>query len=403
MAEERISPESSDYIEVMFHWHRYLSVSELCKNKVVLDVACGEGYGTYYLSQFAAKIVGVDIDSDVIRNAKKKYERDNLTYVEGLAENLDFPTGYFDVVVSFETIEHLRKENQERFLSEVKRVLKPNGVFIVSTPDKARTDLFLAKNPFHLNELSCGEFIKLLKVYFSRVDVYLQEVNLASVIWPHKVLLNNQAPFLFKNYFIEYTENEARPTDKPLSLHLSVIALCVNESDGLKEDIFKYNLSSFCQETNRKPIEEIWAKLQELDNLLKRRDIELEELEAELKVRDIKLEKLDTELKKRDIELNKMVSKQKILKEQLDITHHQNLIMARELTNLYKQNNELRDEVIQLHKDKDELTEQLEIIKCSRSWKLVQKYWSMMDRPIWRLLLTPIRKFCIWVWRIGRR
>lgn len=361
VAEERLSPESTDYIEVLFHWHRYLAVAGLCKAKVVLDVACGDGYGTYYLSQFAAKVVGVDIDPNTIQRAKSKYNRHNLIYMQGLAENLEFPTGSFDVVVSFETIEHLSRENQEQFLSEVKRVLKPNGLFIVSTPDRARTEKFLASNPFHLNELYYDEFISILKGYFSKVDAYLQEVNLASIIWPSIISTDIEAPFRLQNYSVEYANGKTRPTNKSLSLHLYVIALCLNKLGDHKKDISSFNLSSLCQEINRKPIEVTWSQIQVLNTKLK-----------------------------------------KVFFDKRLLENH-NFVMAQELDNLYKQNAILGDELIRLQQDKAALAAQLEIIEQSRSWRLVRKYWTLMDRPFWRLLLAPIRKVGIWIWRIGKR
>ncbi len=96
----------------VFHYQRYKSILELCRDRVVLDIACGEGYGSRILSDTAARVYGVDIDAETIAEAVKKYADENLAYMEGSAEKLEFPDDMFDVVVSFETIEHVDADMQ---------------------------------------------------------------------------------------------------------------------------------------------------------------------------------------------------------------------------------------------------------------------------------------------------
>ncbi len=96
------------------HLHRYAVAIELCKDKIVLDIASGEGYGSNLLAGVASKVVGVDISAKTIKAAKEKYasKRNNLEFMEGRAENIPSDKEMFDVVVSFETIEHHDKHQE---------------------------------------------------------------------------------------------------------------------------------------------------------------------------------------------------------------------------------------------------------------------------------------------------
>jgi ubiquinone/menaquinone biosynthesis C-methylase UbiE len=163
------------------HLHRYAITIDFVKNKKVLDIACGEGYGANLLAAYAESITGVDIDRSSIEKAIKKYTAKNIIFKEGSVSNIPCEAGSFDIVISFETIEHTDEHYQ--FLTEVKRVLKPDGLFIISTPDKANySDITGYKNSFHKKELYENEFTGLLKKYFSFTSFYVQSSFLSSFI-----------------------------------------------------------------------------------------------------------------------------------------------------------------------------------------------------------------------------
>jgi 2-polyprenyl-3-methyl-5-hydroxy-6-metoxy-1,4-benzoquinol methylase len=111
------------------HWHRYLFAKQFESGKVVLDIACGKGYGSYFLSTFAKKVIGINVSQETINYASSKYVRDNLEFRTGLASNIPIENAIFDVIISFETIEHIIEADQLVFLTEVKRLLKPSGFF----------------------------------------------------------------------------------------------------------------------------------------------------------------------------------------------------------------------------------------------------------------------------------
>lgn len=164
------------------HLHRYSIAKDFVNDKVVLDIASGEGYGANILSKYASKVIGVDIDKDCVENANIKYSRDNLSFFVGSADDIPVESNTIDVLISFETIEHHNKHVE--MLTEIKRVLKLDGILIMSSPDKKYySDLTGQVNPFHVKELYFKEFKKLIDQYFQFTNYYYQNsFNLNSFI-----------------------------------------------------------------------------------------------------------------------------------------------------------------------------------------------------------------------------
>jgi ubiquinone/menaquinone biosynthesis C-methylase UbiE len=164
------------------HLHRYGLASKFVKDKTIVDIASGEGYGSYLLSKISNKVIGIDIDESSVVNANKKYKNENLKYLVGSADEIPVESNSIDVVVSFETIEH--HDKHEEMLVEIKRILKDNGILIMSSPDKKYyTDIPNKKNPFHIKELYRDEFETLIKRHFKYVDIYFQKsLNNNSII-----------------------------------------------------------------------------------------------------------------------------------------------------------------------------------------------------------------------------
>lgn len=156
------------------HLHRYAIANDFVKDKVVLDIASGEGYGSYILSKNASKVIGVDIDKEAVIEAQKKYLNDNLNFTVGSADNIPLDSNTIDVVVSFETIEHHDKHDE--MLIEIKRVLKHDGILIMSSPDKEYySDKIGQLNKFHVKELYFKEFKFLINKYFKFSTFYFQK------------------------------------------------------------------------------------------------------------------------------------------------------------------------------------------------------------------------------------
>lgn len=178
---ERFVPECER--EIWYeHYHRYLMVSELVSGKKVLDAACGEGYGSALIATYADKVVGVDIDAKSIQHAKQRYQADNLKFVCANVLDIPIPDNSFDVVISFETLEHLAEH--EQLLAEYKRLLTDKGILIISTPDKAEySDKTGFNNEYHVKELYREEFKALLDQWFSEQVWLGQKLMFNSVIW----------------------------------------------------------------------------------------------------------------------------------------------------------------------------------------------------------------------------
>ena len=149
---ERFTPECER--EIWYeHFHRYALAARWCKNTRVLDAACGEGYGSALLAQSAASVDGVDISEQAVSHARQRYSSmNNVNYHIADCTRLPFDENEFDRVVSFETLEHLAEQDQ--LLAEFRRVLKPDGCLLLSSPDKATyTDEQGSNNEFHVKEL----------------------------------------------------------------------------------------------------------------------------------------------------------------------------------------------------------------------------------------------------------
>lgn len=177
---ERVVKEPKEitiYYVFFEHIYRYCFARRYCRNKVVLDAGCGTGYGTYELSKSARKVIGIDISKEAIDFCKNNYAQPNIEFLEMDIRNMKFEEDFFDCMVSFETLEHI--EEQEKFLEEVKRVLKPGGLFIISTPDRESYHKRFAggnHNRFHKKDFSRAEFECLLKKYLNIERLYGQVV-----------------------------------------------------------------------------------------------------------------------------------------------------------------------------------------------------------------------------------
>ena len=165
------------------HLHRYALAMELARDRAVLDVACGEGYGSNLLARVARHVIGVDIDPKSVCCATRKYSRNNLSFRTGNGINLPVESSSVDLVVSFETLEHLAEH--DHMLEEIKRVLVPGGTLIMSTPDRRNySDIPGYTNPFHVKELYVDEFGELISRHFSSYVMMGQRLCEGSLLVP---------------------------------------------------------------------------------------------------------------------------------------------------------------------------------------------------------------------------
>lgn len=158
------------------HLDRYNYIKDFIKDKNVLDIACGSGFGSYIMATEgqAKMVIGVDLDNDAIRYANHKFQHNKIKRYVGDAVKFK-SNEKFDFVVSFETIEHI--PNYKEFLKNLHENLHENGQLIISTPIRSLTT-HKPLNPYHVIEWSYQDFTKLLNEYFNIETNILQNICL---------------------------------------------------------------------------------------------------------------------------------------------------------------------------------------------------------------------------------
>ncbi|MEM4325817.1 MAG: class I SAM-dependent methyltransferase [Candidatus Pacearchaeota archaeon] len=188
---ERVIPNKTPKSIFNEHISRYDFAAKFVINKVVLDIACGTGYGSAYLLKKgrAKKVYGGDISPEAINYAKKKYRNKKLFFKVMDATKMPFKNNFFDVIISFETIEHISEYTE--FLCECKRVLKKNGRIIISTPNKIVSSPLTKNpcNPFHVKEFYLQEFKEILNNFFVVENIYGQKLIRNTLLFKLKLLI----------------------------------------------------------------------------------------------------------------------------------------------------------------------------------------------------------------------
>ena len=188
---ERMVPDEAHARIFWEHIARYRFAKDFVRGKRVLDIACGEGYGAAaFVKAGAASVTGVDISLEICEHARRKYSLDARA---GDVQSIPLQDQSIDLVVSFETIEHV--DAPAAFISECARVLIPEGMLIVSTPNRPVYSGKGAQNPFHRLEFDESEFVKLLHSRFRVVRLYTQYPQWA-VWWSSRSLAAERSPWL---------------------------------------------------------------------------------------------------------------------------------------------------------------------------------------------------------------
>ena len=172
---ERIIPGEVTRDRELASRRRYQFAAWYVEGKRVLDMGCGEGYGTAILAERAAQVVGTDASEEAIAHAAAKYRLENVAFHCMPAEELSFPNNSFDVVVCLELIEHV--EHHIPVMREIQRVLRTDGTLILSTPNKSVTSPGRKKpiHEYHVREFTVGELHDLCRNFFPEVELFSQE------------------------------------------------------------------------------------------------------------------------------------------------------------------------------------------------------------------------------------
>lgn len=174
---ERVIPDMMDPMNMLLleHIARYQFSLPYAAKGTILDIACGSGFGTHFIAKRAKhhieQIIGIDIDLPSIQYAKGKYYHPKANYQQHDAVDPLLPQklGQFDLILSFETIEHIKNEKQ--FLKNIYEMLKPGGQLILSTPfGKGRG--IPCGSPYHVHQMTKKEFCSLFDQYVHKEFYY---------------------------------------------------------------------------------------------------------------------------------------------------------------------------------------------------------------------------------------
>lgn len=259
---ERFMPQQTDPLLALEHYHRYCFAARFAENRRVLDIACGEGYGSAFLAKCASEVIGIDTDQATIDHATQKYSSmHNLKFRVGRCEARHEDLGSFDLVVSYETIEHLDQNDQIELLNNIGKILKPDGLFIVSSPDKNEYAATVqVKNQYHKHEMTHAELKSCLEKRFKYVHLYGQRILSLSAIWQLEGWQKVQYGLDARRDLLEDV-----PGGESFSAPLYLIALCSN--DNLSNNIlsgassFYFDIANVEKTTNFYE----WAKQMDAD------------------------------------------------------------------------------------------------------------------------------------------
>jgi len=175
---QRFAPEAGEEAPMAEQFARLQYLVEHCdlSEKKVLDCGCGTGYSLPIVAANfpTGHYVGIDMEKGAIDYARQRYKNLHFAVMNGRC--LAFSPSCFDVVLSFEVLEHLSKKQQEEYVREMHRVLKPDGMIILSTPNKEVFSLGYENslNLYHIAERTLSELSKLLGETFASMEIYGQ-------------------------------------------------------------------------------------------------------------------------------------------------------------------------------------------------------------------------------------
>ena len=338
---ERMVPECNIGDEIYLeHMIRYLFASQFAREKTVLDIACGSGYGSdYLLTAGAHSVLGIDISAETISYCRTHYSDKRLHFAVGDVGKIPLYDKKIDLVVSMETIEHIDEITQNIFLNEVKRVFNPEGIFIVSTPNSL---VYPKGNTFHLKEFNLEEFQFILKQYFSHVQIYYQD-NIESSFILMKETLDNEILLKNNDNILMRKINAINSSE---SMYFIAICSNIDINQKVNEYITLSNIKPYaCGKTIIKMQEEVTARDVHIKNL----DEHNQTLAGEIALRDSHIRTLEGEIALRDGHIQTLVE---------------------EITGQYRDIEALQGEARRLNHEVAVRDERISGIYQSLSWKL---------------------------------
>ncbi len=302
---ERVIPGQVDADLWAEHLSRYRFAANFATHlgyePAVLDIGCGAGYGTATLAEHSSSATGIDLAPGAVAYARSHYEHPHLRFLAGSAAALPFADASFDLLTAFEVIEHLHHGNQ--LLAEARRVLRPGGVLLVSTPNTiyyAETRSHEGPNPFHVHEFDFDEFLHALATEFPHCTMLLQNHTDAFAFY------DSQTPRPFDGY-VEAISGS------PSEAHFFLAVCSLNPLAGLRNFLYVPAATNLLREREHH-IEllndELRTARAERDTMMRvyeEQNRHVEEQERELEARYRWAKELDEELKQKATDLKTVV------------------------------------------------------------------------------------------------
>jgi 2-polyprenyl-3-methyl-5-hydroxy-6-metoxy-1,4-benzoquinol methylase/glycosyltransferase involved in cell wall biosynthesis len=173
--QERFVPGTWSELSAYEHLPRYDYAARLAAGARVLDFGCGTGYGAARLALAADSVLAVDLDERALAYARAHHRRANLQFARNADLAVSLPAAQFDLITCFEVIEHIPAAEQAALVAQFARLLTPDGILLISTPNPAVTALY-GDNPYHLHEMQRDEFRALLTANFPRIRLFMQRI-----------------------------------------------------------------------------------------------------------------------------------------------------------------------------------------------------------------------------------
>lgn len=247
------------------HYHRYTLALPFARGKKVLDVASGEGYGAALLAQVAETVTGADVNAETVAHANTRYGNERVRFIEASIHNIPLQDGMFDLITCFETIEHVHE--QERALDELFRLLKDDGILLISTPNRLVFQEGGKPWPWHVKEFEQAEFEAFLKNKFNDVIFLGQKALTGSSVWPLE-----QAATTAESTFITRTGDKTEFVDGQAQKPMFFVAIAsksdLNEVRQVLKSNYLVDVSSDLLKEKNNLIDKLKSDVTSLDQMV---------------------------------------------------------------------------------------------------------------------------------------
>lgn len=233
MAVERLVPGGEFWNELVGeHKSRYLFAARYGQGRRVLDAGCGVGYGSRMLVEAgASEVIAVDISDEALAIARQRFSHSRVAFIKDDCQTLTRVTGPFEVVVAFESLEHV--SDAAGFVRRISELLSTSGIFVVSTPNKLVSPQGNGRplNPFHVREFTPDEFQDLLGKHFSDVSMMGQRWTAALAALYHISFRSWSNPMMRMGRWLQRLRGRNTDFPNPVTMPLTEADFVITDTD----------------------------------------------------------------------------------------------------------------------------------------------------------------------------